>query len=220
MKIAVYVKFLRKVIKRTYWRMTNLSARQFWWECVCRQFRTVTFDTLPHYEFPPIPPEELYRIALPQPLEFFVMIKPSGIPQEAAIRALIAQAGLTISHEETYDNFFEIAAHIFRIDKIHDYRYALPEGYIWLRLLEHSYPQTCQQVKILYIRNSDEATLKRLKTGIRRTIGVEFYRVRIQGAQMVTCMTPVHTSDQATLEQETRILRYFDTWDRQHPAGR
>lgn len=191
------------------WRMTNLSARQFWWECVLRQFQTVAFDALPHYEFPPIAPERLHQIILPEPLEFFVMIKPSGLPQEAAIRKLIAQSGLTISREETYHNFFEIAAHIFRIDKIHDYRYALPEGYIWLRLLEHFYPQACQQMKVLYIQDSDETALKRLKTHIRRKIGVEFYRVRIQGTQMVTCMTPVHTSDEATLEQETRILRYF-----------
>ena len=209
MNIAVYAKFLRKVIKRTYWRMTNLSARQFWWECVLRQFRTVTFSTIPRYKFPPLDRETLEQIPLPQPLEFFVMIKPSGLPHEAAIRRLIAQSGLTISREETYGNFFEIAAHIFRIDTIHDYRYALPEGYIWLCLLEHFYPNFCQQVKIFYIKESNEATLKRLKTHIRQTIGVEFYRVRIQDMQMVTCMTPVHTSDEATLEQETRILRYF-----------
>lgn len=209
MKIAVYFKFLQKIIKRTYWRMTNLSARQFWLECVCRQFPTVMFATVPHYEFPPLDPEALKRVELPDPLEFFVMIKPSGLPQKTAIRKLIDQSGFIISHEEAYQNFFEIAAHIFKIDKIHDYRYALPEGYIWLQLLEHFYPQTCQQMTLLYIQNGDEAALTRLKKRIRQTIGVEFYRVRIQDVQMVTCMTPVHTSDQQTLEQELRILRYF-----------
>lgn len=209
MKLTVYTKFLRKVIKRTYWRMTNLSARQFWLECVFRQFRTVTFATVPHYEFPPIEPEALKRIELPDPLEFFVMIKPSGLAKEAAIRQLIDQSGLIISHEQTYQNFFEIAAHIFKIAKIHDYRYALPEGFIWLHLLEHFYPQTCQQMKLLYIPHGDEISLARLKKRIRKRIGVEFYRVRIQEIQMVTCMTPVHTSDQAALERELRVLHYF-----------
>lgn len=202
-------RLLRKMVKRTYWRMMNLSCQQFVRECVFRQFRTVTFDAVPQYTFAPIDPEKFARIILPHPPEFFVMIKPNGIPKESAIKAMLARQKLFISHEDTYHNFFDLSYHIFQIAKIHDYRYALPEGYIWLRLLEHFYPEHCQTTKIVFIRNGSESALNYVKRRIRQTVGVEFYRVNIGGQNMVTCMTPVHTSDAAMLERELKILHYF-----------
>ena len=213
MNASFYAKYtlLRKIIKRTYWRMTNLSWKQFLVECVLRQLKTVHLATVPFYPFNPIVPETWAKIVLPEEREFFVMIKPSGLPKESDIKKLIAEFNLRISREETYQNFFEIAAHIFQIAKIHDYRYALPEGYIWLKLLEVFYPETCQQTKILYIQNGNEKVLKRLKTQIRRKIGVEFFRVQVQDQRIVTCMTPVHTSDKETLEHELKVLQYLQT---------
>ena len=202
-------RFLRKIIKRTYWRMINLSLKQFICEFVFRQFKTIHLDAVPHYTFKPINQEDVEQIVLPEKREFFVMIKPSGLHKEAEIKGLIEQFNLAISREETYCNFSEIASSIFDISKIHDYRHALPEGYIWLKLLEHFYPETCQNTKILYIQNGSEKILKRLKQRIRQKIGVEFYRVQIQNHYMVTCMTPVHTSDRETLERELKILQYF-----------
>lgn len=211
------VKFLRRLIKRTWWRMRNLSWKQFLGEFVLRQFTTITFDTLPHYTFAPLNPESFKEIAAPTPPEFFVMIKPSGLHKETEIKALIAQFHLEISREEDYHNFFEIAAHLFNITKIHDYCHQLPEGFLWLQLLELFYPATCQEMKVLYVKNGNEAILKRLKTRIRKKIGVEFFRVQVQGQSIVTCMTPVHTSDAATLEYELKILRYFQSACRPHP---
>jgi hypothetical protein len=210
MNASFYAKYtlLRKVIKRTYWRMTNLSWKQFLFECVLRQIKTVHLATVPSYPFNPIVPEAWAKIVLPEEREFFVMIKPSGLHKEADIKKLIAEFHLRISREETYQNFFEIAAHIFQIAKIHDYRHALPEGYIWLKLLEEFYPETCQQTKVLYIQNGNEKVLKRLKNQIRRKIGVEFFRVQVQDQRIVTCMTPVHTSDEDTLEHELKVLQY------------
>lgn len=200
-------------MKRTWWRLTNLSARQFLKEFILRRFTTITLDELPDYTFPPLDPRRLREIVAPHPREFFVMIKPSGLHKEAEIREVIAQFNLDISGEECYDNFFEIAAHIFKISKIHDYRHNLPEGFLWLKLLELYYPETCQKMKILYIKHGNEAILKRVKTRIRKIIGVEFFRIRVQGLTIVTCMTPVHTSDARTLEDELRILRYFHFTD-------
>lgn len=202
-------RFLRKLVKRTYWRMTNLSWKQFLLEFGFRRFKTVHLDAVPQYTFKPIDQEQLENIVLPEKQEFFVMIKPSGLHKEAEIKQLIAQFNLTISGEETYNNFFEIASYIFDISKIHDYQHALPEGYIWLKLLDLFYPKTCQQTKILYVQNGNEKILHHLKKRIRQKIGVEFYRVQIQNLRMVTCVTPVHTSDQETLERELQILRYF-----------
>lgn len=207
------LKFLRKLIKRTWWRMLNLSWRQFLKEFVLRQFTTVTLDTLPCYSFAPLDPQRLQKLIVPQPYEFFVMIKPSGLHKEAEIKEVITQFGLEISREACYHNFFEIAAHIFNIAKIHDYRHNLPEGFLWLKLLELFYPETCQQMKVLYIKNGNEGILKRLKIRLRKTIGVEFFRIHVQGLSIVTCMTPVHTSDARTLAQELRILRYFQAND-------
>jgi hypothetical protein len=189
--------------------MTNVSLKQFLCEFVFRRFKTVHLDVIPHYSFKAITQEGLEKVVLPEKREFFVMIKPSGLHKEAEIKELIAQFHLVISREETYQNFSEIAASMFNIAKIHDYRHALPEGYIWLTLLEYFYPETCQITKVLYIQNGSEKILRRLKKRIRQKIGVEFYRVQIQDLRIVTCMTPVHTSDQATLERELKILGYF-----------
>ena len=191
--------------------MTNLSTRQFLKEFVLRQFTTIALEMLPHYSFAPLDPQRLQNTVVPQPHEFFVMIKPSGLHKEHEIKALINQFDLEISREECYDNFFEIAAHIFNIAKIHDYRHNLPEGFLWLKLLELYYPETCQNMKVLYVKNGNEAILKRLKTRLRKTIGVEFFRIQVQGLSVVTCMTPVHTSDANTLTHELQILRYFQT---------
>ncbi|GAK60280.1 hypothetical protein U27_00171 [Candidatus Vecturithrix granuli] len=221
MNISSYarVKFLHKLIKRTWWRMINLSWKQFIVEFILRQFTTITLDTLPQYTFAPLDPQDIEDIPLPEPHEFFVMIKPSGLHKETEIKALIAQFHLEISREECYQNFFEIAAHLFNIAKIHDYRHHLPEGFLWLKLLELFYPATCQEMKVLYIKNGNEAILRRLKTRIRKKIGVEFFRVWVQGQNIVTCMTPVHTSDAATLEHELKILHYFQSACHSHPIN-
>ncbi len=197
------------MIKRTYWRMTNLSCQQFLFEFIFRRFKTVQLDAAPDYTFTPIDQKDLEKIVLPEKREFFVMIKPSGLHKEAEIKKLIAQFNVMIAREETYHNFFAIACSIFHLSKIHDYRHSLPEGYLWLKLLELFYPETCQKTKVLYIQNGSEKILNRLKKRIRQKIGVEFYQVQIQNLRMVTCMTPVHTSDQNTLERELKILRYF-----------
>jgi hypothetical protein len=189
--------------------MTNLSLKQFILEFIFRRFKTVDLDAVPHYTFKQINQEDLENVVLPEKREFFVMIKPSGLHKEAEIKQLIAQFNLTISREETYFNFSEIASHIFDIAKIHDYRHRLPEGYIWLKLLEYFYPEACQRTKILYIQDGNEKVLNRLKKRIRQKIGVEFYRVQIHKQYLVTCMTPVHTSEQNTLERELKILQYF-----------
>ncbi len=206
---AKNVIFVRKIIKRTYWRLTNLSRKQFFLEFVLRRFTTVRLDASPEYHFTPLDQGKFAKVMLPDTPEFFVMIKPSGLPREHDIKRLISQAHFHISHEEVYHNFFELAFHIFHIDKIHDYRHHLPEGYLWLKLLKHFYPAHCHTAKILYIRNGSEAGLKRLKTRIRKEVGVEFFQVHVGNLKMVTCMTPVHTSDLATLEYELRVLRYF-----------
>ena len=112
--------------------MINLSLKQFICEFVFRQFKTIHLDAVPHYTFKSISQEDLEHIILPEKREFFVMIKPSGLHKEAEIKELIEQFNLVISREETYCNFSEIASSIFDISKIHDYRHALPEGYIWL----------------------------------------------------------------------------------------
>ncbi len=203
------LKFLRKLIKRTFWRLTNLSMRQFFKAFVLRRLTTVVLDVLPCYDFPPLNQHQLHKTIVPRPLEFFIMIKPSGLHKESEIKAIILQNHLHISREETYQNFFEIAAHLFNIAKIHDYRHNLPEGFLWLKLLELYYPETCQITKILYVANGNEPLLKRVKARIRKKIGVEFFRVYVRGVSFVTCMTPVHTSDAATLEHELKILRYF-----------
>ena len=207
-KIA-YTKFLQKVIKRTCWRFTNLSFRQFFLEFVLRRFKTICLDEAPHYQFTPLDESLLEQISLAEPFEFFVMIKPSGLPHEARIKSYIEEYELEISREEAYHNFPELAFHIFGIDKIHDYRYSLPEGFIWLKLLEVFYPECCRQSKILYIRHTTETRLKQLKTFLRKKIGVEFYQVQIGDINMVTCMTPIHTSDEDCLERECKILQYF-----------
>lgn len=195
----------------------NLSWKQFFVEFILRQFTTIALDTLPQYTFAPLDPQDIEDMIIPEPLEFFVMIKPSGLHKETEIKALIANFHLEISREECYQNFFEIAAHIFNIAKIRDYRHNLSEGFLWLKLLELNYPETCQKMKVLYIKNGNEAILKRLKTRLRKTIGVEFFRVQVQGQSIVTCMTPVHTSDAATLEYELKILHYFQSACRSHP---
>ena len=142
-----YPKFLRKTIKRTWWRFTNLSFRQFFLEFVLRRFHTIRLDEAPYYHFTPIDDVILEHIHVTERPEFFVMIKPSGLPHEVRIKGYIKEFGLEISREELYHNFFELAYHIFAIDKIHDYRYSLPEGFIWLKLLETFYPDCCRRVK-------------------------------------------------------------------------
>lgn len=195
----------------------NLSWKQFLGEFVLRQFTTIALDTLPQYTFAPLDPQDIEDTPLPEPHEFFVMIKPSGLRKETEIKAVIAQFHLEISREEDYHNFFEIAAHLFNVAKIHDYCHQLPEGFLWLKLLEVFYPATCQEMKVLYIKNGNEAILKRLKNCIRKKIGVEFFRVQVQGQSIVTCMTPVHTSDAAALKYELKILHYFQSACRSHP---
>lgn len=198
-------------MKRTWWRLTNLSLQQFFMEFVLRRFKTIRLDEAPCYHFTPIDAQVLGQEPLTEAPEFFVMIKPSGLPHEGRIKHYIDDLGFEISREERYHNFFELAYHIFAIDKIHDYRYDLPEGFIWLKLLEIFYPECCRQSKILFIHNGNEKSLKRLKTMLRKKIGVEFYQVQIGDIKMVTCMTPVHTSDEASLERELKILQYFNT---------
>ena len=209
MNEITYTRFLKKAIKRTWWRLTNLSFRQFFLEFVLRRFKTIRLEQIPHYKFTPIANDDLQQIQLTKSPEFFVMIKPSGLPHEECIKSYLNDFGLEISREELYHNFPELAFHIFAIDKIHDYRYSLPEGFIWLKLLETFYPACCRDSKILYIHNSSEKQLKRLKTLLRKKIGVEFYQVQIGDIKMVTCMTPVHTSDDKNLERELKVLQYF-----------
>lgn len=203
------LRMLRKTVKRNVWRLFNLSFKQFFLEFVLRRFRTVELDKRPHYEFDPIALTDLAAIDLQSPLPFFLMVKPSGLAELDVIKRLITDAGMEITEQLELNCFFELAHHIFNIDKIHDYRHDLPEGHIWLKLLELFFEENHGNAVILFVRNGTEKMMNDLKRQIRRKVGVDFFKVHVDDIQMVTCMTPVHTPDESSLEFELKVIRYL-----------
>ncbi len=206
--------FIRKFIKRMKWRIANLSLKQFVLEFVFRRFNTIELDAVPSYDFHEIDRKALDSQALSKPKAYFLMIKPNGLHKEGEIKKWIDNAGLMIYREVNLYDFFSIAFHLFNIPKIKDYWNDMPEGLIWLNLLERFYPETCRNLKVLYIKNGDEEKLNQLKTRLRRKIGVEFFRVKIGSKNIVTCMTPVHTPEEKDLEYELKVIQYFEEHQR------
>lgn len=128
-----------------------------------------------------------------------MLIKPSGIRQIKNIVTELQKANISITKCVKISNYRKYARSVF---------YMVPpeEQNIWFLILDTYYTDTCNEAVLLYLDKKIEEVAK-FKQGIRKKIGIDFFRVQKNFDSYITSLTPVHSSSRKERIYEECVIQ-------------
>jgi len=135
----------------------------------------------------------------------FLLIKPSGLKHKEKIIKILKDNGVVILNEITIFDYRSLANAMFDNVKIKEQQY-------WFYILETQYDKSINNHAVaLILEDVNLEKLGAIKRNIRKTIGIDFYKIFLQDKWQETSLTPIHSPDEDRLDKEfTAIMRYAD----------
>ncbi len=192
----------KSFFKRMYWRSSNLSPEEF---------RQSLFPEDIHLKAQTCAKLLDYQPALePPPVDFtglpFVLIGPGALDRHLEIVKALEDFGAQIISEEIRENYPALVWTLYCM-------YQLPRNLKQRELLRfaldhHLYGERAVVYRIIFFRNPQGESLRRIKQHIRGTLGkIRFYRVTCQNMTDTFFTSYVHMLDEANLNRECWVLQ-------------
>jgi len=201
-------KRLRKAIKRILWYIKNVPLHQLIKDFAPGAMERYDAREARPFKVAPLPGAP--SVADLDPPRSFILVKPFGIPRMDRIRELVETiAGYRILEELAIDDYWSLAHYLFDGHMKMYLGRPYPEAEIWYAILAKKNPACFNRGLVWLLDSCPAPELSKLKVLVRKRVGVGFYRVHDCQYSSITCITPIHTPDEARSADEWDIIMRF-----------